>query len=64
MVQDALSRETLTRAAEVLGGRESLAAALGVNQEDLDRWLHGESRPPAKIVFAALNILERQDGGS
>jgi len=56
---DPIPRDALLRAAEVLGGRERLAQTLGVKADELARWMRGDSSPPAAIVFAALNLVER-----
>lgn len=64
MPQDPIPREALTRAAELAGGCERLARTLGVKAEDLDRWIKGEGRPPSAVVFAALNLIERDKRGA
>ena len=57
---DPIPREVLSRAAELLGGHERLAERLHVELGDLLSWIAGEARPPAQVVFAALNIVERE----
>lgn len=57
---DPLPREVLHRAAELLGGRERLAWRLGVKPDELTRWMTGDVNPPAAVVFAALNLVERK----
>ena len=57
---DSISREVLLRAAELLDGREHLAKRLAVPSGELERWMSGESVPPAAVVFTALNIIERR----
>lgn len=64
MPQDPIPREALARAAELAGGCERLARRLDVKPEDLDRWIKGESRPPSAVVFAALNLVERDKRGA
>ena len=64
MPQDPIPREALTRAAELAGGCERLARILDVKAEDLDRWMKGEGRPPSAVVFAALNLIERDKRGA
>jgi len=59
MPNDPIPREALSRAAELVGGRERLAQTLGVRTEDLERWIRGEAPPPPAVVFAALNLIER-----
>lgn len=63
MAQDPIPREALTRAAELAGGCERLARILDVNAGDLDRWMKGEGHPPSAVVFAALNLVERDKRG-
>jgi DNA-binding transcriptional regulator YdaS (Cro superfamily) len=55
---DPIPREALERAAQVLGSRKALATRLDVPLEELERWLKGDGRPPPKIVFAALALVE------
>jgi len=57
---DSIAREVLLRAAELLGGPEHLAKRLAVPSGELERWISGESVPPAPVVFTALNIIERR----
>jgi hypothetical protein len=58
--QDSIAREVLSRAAQMFGGCERLAGTLGVKTEELERWIAGEERPPPAVVFAALNLIERE----
>jgi DNA-binding transcriptional regulator YiaG len=51
---------TLQRALEMVGGEQhELAAALGVNSDELATWLVGNSTPPTNIYIAALEIVAR-----
>ena len=55
---DLTPREALRMAAELLGGRDQLTEALGVNATSLDTWLSGQSEPRAAVVFAALGLAQ------
>ncbi len=50
---------TLRQAAEVVGGKENLAAALKVSPDQLGRWLEGEESPPVQVHLAALDLVTR-----
>lgn len=54
---DTVYTRTLMRAATTLGGVDELARTLQVDVADLARWIHGESRPPLEVFFAALDIV-------
>ena len=40
-------------------GYAQIAARLKVRQDDLDRWVSGERRPPAAVFFEILHLKER-----
>ncbi len=48
---------TIKRAVEALGGEHRLAKALGVQREEVTRWLSGESHVSDAAYFAALDIV-------
>jgi transcriptional regulator with XRE-family HTH domain len=50
---------TLLNAAEVLGGRERLAEALGVTVGALSEWMRGDSIPPFEVFSQGLDIVAR-----
>ncbi len=50
-------RLTLERAAQILGGADSLSQQLGVSVSELNRWLAGEAVPPAGIFGMAVEVL-------
>ena len=52
---------TLRRAVELLG---SVAEALGVRLEEVERWLAGKAALPDAPYFAALDIVARGPFGS
>ena len=47
----------LHRAADILGGKDKLRAALRVPMHSLDEWLLGRSEPPANVFLKAVDIL-------
>lgn len=58
MIDNACGR-TLRRALEVMGGVESLAAALSVSVQDVQSWLDGAIQPSQSIFLQALDIVAR-----
>lgn len=52
-----VSRDILRRAAEVAGGEESLAKALGCALNDLREWLHTEREMPLNVYLEACRLL-------
>jgi hypothetical protein len=53
----AVYRETLVRAAEMVGGTRALCARLGVRMVQLDSWLRGDRRLPVHIFLGAVDIV-------
>jgi hypothetical protein len=47
----------LGRAADILGGKDKLRAALHVPMHSLDEWLAGRGEPPPDIFLKAVDIL-------
>ena len=41
-------------------GYERVVERLHVRQDDLDRWVSGERRPPAAVFFEILHLKERK----
>jgi DNA-binding transcriptional regulator YdaS (Cro superfamily) len=60
VTQNPLHREVLAQAAELAGGPARLAKHLGVETAKVQRWIQGKTPPPSKVVFAALNLIERE----
>lgn len=50
---------TLRRAAEVVGGPESLAEALGVSPEIVSAWLLGREALPNESYLRALDLVSQ-----
>ena len=48
---------TVRRALEIVGTKESLAAALNVTLADLDSYLEGAKPVPLKVFFDAVEIV-------
>ena len=53
----AVHARALQRAADILGGKEPLRAALRVPMVRLDEWLAGHSEPPMDIFLRAVDII-------
>ena len=47
----------LQRAAELIGGRDKLAAYLGVPLADLQKWISGATRPPQPAFLRAVDFI-------
>jgi hypothetical protein len=52
----------LQRAADILGGKEQLRAALRVPLRALEEWLAGGSTPPTDVFLKAVDIISGQAG--
>ncbi|HYL90999.1 MAG TPA: YdaS family helix-turn-helix protein [Burkholderiales bacterium] len=50
---------TLRRAAEVVGGPEALAQALGVSPEIVSAWLLGQQALPNETYLRALDLVSQ-----
>ena len=50
---------TLRRAAEVVGGPEALAEALGVSPETVSAWLLGRDALPSDSYLRALDLVSQ-----
>lgn len=48
---------TLRRALRLLGGKEQLAAALGIDVGELEAYLEDEKEIPAPVFLLALDIV-------
>jgi DNA-binding transcriptional regulator YdaS (Cro superfamily) len=53
------SSRTIERALENIGDRPTLAALLGVEVADLNRWILGKQIPPHEIFLRALDLAFR-----
>jgi ribosome-binding protein aMBF1 (putative translation factor) len=53
-----LYRRAFSRALEISGSRERLAAYLGARPERLENWLAGRSRPPVSVLQALARLLQ------
>jgi DNA-binding transcriptional regulator YdaS (Cro superfamily) len=58
MNPDTTYTRTLKRAIEVAGDEAKLAERLRTSPDVLRKWVMGELKPPTKIYFAALNIVQ------
>jgi hypothetical protein len=45
------------RAAELLGGRDNLAAALQVPRAEIDKWLAEEKKPPRDMFLRVVDLI-------
>jgi hypothetical protein len=52
---------TLRGAAQVLGGVDAFAEALGVSARQLERWISGDESVPTEIFLLAVDLLEQHD---
>jgi hypothetical protein len=52
---------TLRRAAEIVGGVQTLGSQLGVGTEDLVYWLQGTKSVPQEIFLRAVDIVVAHD---
>ena len=52
----------LRRAAEILGGKDKLRAALRVPMSSLDQWLDGKVAPPMDVFLKAVDIISSPSG--
>jgi transcriptional regulator with XRE-family HTH domain len=55
-----LYRRAFSRALEISGSRERLAAYLGTGPERLEEWLAGRSRPPVKVLQTLARLLKHK----
>jgi DNA-binding transcriptional regulator YdaS (Cro superfamily) len=51
----------LKRAAQIVGGREALAAQLDVPMDELAHWMEGSKRVPDAIFLRVVDIVSAQD---
>jgi hypothetical protein len=54
----ALRVRTLSKAAEIVGGRESLRCQLRVSAVLLAMWFNGAEPPPTDVFLKAVDIVE------
>ena len=54
----------LRRAADILGGKDKLRAALHVPMHSLEEWLEGRSEPPTDVFLKAVDILSTPTGSA
>jgi len=52
---------TLKRAAEIVGGIDTLAVRLNVTSNDIAAWISGEATPPADLFLKAAEIITEYD---
>ena len=52
----------LRRAADILGGKDQLRAALRVPLSRLERWLDGTDEPPMEVFLKAVDIISAPTG--
>ena len=54
----------LHRAADILGGKDKLRAALHVPMHSLEEWLEGHSEPPIEVFLKVVDILSVPTGSA
>jgi hypothetical protein len=47
----------LSRAAELLGGRDKLAKILQVPTAELDKWISDKAKPPREIFLRVVDLI-------
>ena len=52
---------TVRGAAQILGGADALADALGASRLQVDRWISGEESVPTDVFLLAVDLLEQHD---
>jgi transcriptional regulator with XRE-family HTH domain len=62
MVTDTLIPETLLRAASRLGSSQMLARRLGVDHDELRKWMRDESKPSDAMFARVKQVLDAADG--
>ena len=50
---------TVRHALTLVGGHKGLADIVGVNEQQLERWLDGEVEVPPHAFFAALDVVSK-----
>jgi transcriptional regulator with XRE-family HTH domain len=55
-VENSVTR-TLALALSTIGSLERLARHLGVSEQQIERWMQGEGRPPTRIYMKALDLV-------
>ena len=55
-----LYRRAFSRALEISGSRERLAAYLGAERQRLDEWLAGKGKPPLAALQALARLLKHK----
>lgn len=54
---ESLELRVLMRAADIVGGRRTLAERLGVPVKSLEKWLAGKGPVPREALLAAVEII-------
>jgi hypothetical protein len=57
------ARQMLTKAAELVGGRNNLAGRLNVPQTQVDRWIGGSEAMPETMLLALISFLDLHKPG-
>jgi hypothetical protein len=50
-------RRALSRAIEIVGGKDRLAVYLGAERQQLAKWLGGKARPPVQVLQCVSALL-------
>ena len=56
-----LKARLLRRACDIVGGREGLAARLGVEMHSLEFWLSGRATPPERVFMTVVDLVLEDD---
>jgi hypothetical protein len=55
-----LYRRAFARAAQIIGGRESLAKYLRVDLQRISEWSARGARPPVRVLLSLAEVLKQQ----
>jgi len=52
----------LLRAVELLGGRDKLAKVLRVPEDEIERWIGGDAKPPREVFLRVVDVILDETG--
>lgn len=58
-MQNGIYQRSIGMAVEILGGHKALAEYLGVETEEIFRWLRGEAEPAAPLLARLVELIEK-----
>ena len=60
IVQESMYTRKLRLAVQAIGSRQSLAAHLGVSEQDMVRWFLGNEVPPQSVFAQIVALVEQR----